>query len=361
MPVVDSSAFYEGSYEHPFNGTVVDQTRDTSEFLRNSVAVYVFAITTYAHFLSLTRSSRFWTLEALEVFVFACFPALPLVQSIYHAHEIIFKILAKRGGGFRYYFAAWLGFYAQTVDNSTLANPSLPRVFQLIDVGHQDLRQASAPTLQSFKSWQQIGRLAAIIASFIVSLLSSIGYIRRLLITHNNNTYVAALGIDHRLGWLELGSLWTCVLSLFAMLMGKGWQITNSYPQNYCLATSSKMTMALYIIFAKLVQVLLVLFTTHILMRPKSFTNYLFWLHQLGLVSDILGVLNNICKAYGFWKMGPNDSFLLLPLSLSMLPFPMLQAMSDYTEVKEIKANILRPWNYRWMEKDKLVLNWWII
>jgi len=212
---------YFDSYTPPAGSLHFEDPRNASQFPAKAAAIHAFSLFAYGHYLSLTIYSHSWALEALQVIAFGFFPALPLVQLCNNILVVIQKIADGFVGDPIYCFSAALGLFAKTVDLGGDRRPEPPQYLRLVDVDRSDLQQVSTPfSWDNWRNWRWVGRLIGLIVNLILSLLGTVVYVRRVQITYQGATFVANLGIDHRLGWLEIGGLSAVILSIFVYLMG---------------------------------------------------------------------------------------------------------------------------------------------
>ncbi|KAK3314834.1 hypothetical protein B0H66DRAFT_605751 [Apodospora peruviana] len=229
-------------------------THDFQLFTPKIPATYVFAITAYAHYLSTTHhhSPRSWSLEALQVVAFACFPALPIVQICNNLINVLAKIPdvdhVPGGAALRYSPAAILGFHAKVVESGTLiaaaeaadhgqhlanTTDNSPEIyFPLSAVDPADIRGKTPDNTAAATGFSLLwlGSLLGIVANLVVCTLSIVVYFRRLLTVEDG-----FLGLDHRLGWVAVGGPVSCLMTLAAFLVvgQHSWTIVRMLHDTY--------------------------------------------------------------------------------------------------------------------------------
>ncbi|MCJ1412185.1 hypothetical protein MMC19_006277 [Ptychographa xylographoides] len=329
------------SYTPPPGGLEVEEPRSTSDFPRKIAAYYFFALTAYAHYLSLTSASYRYTFEAVQFIIFLFFPLLPVVQFYNNAAKVVIafvtndkaqssehKILLAAAGGMR-----------------TEYDSDLRASYRLLDIDPADLERKP----QDHKSWKYVARMVFLLANATVSALSVAAYVRRLGITFNNVRYVGALGLDHRMGWLIIGGLTSVVSSLPVQLLNTCWSLRP-------MVTAPTVNYRLELCFETAIAAFIQDQLQSRINRPsvnRSLRYYLlyriemlfFWIIAIPLIA-----LNFRRRQF---------RFLLYSIGiLFLLAVAVVQLTYDILEIEDIDAGRYQSWNYRWAVGDP---SWWSI
>ncbi|KAI4138935.1 MAG: hypothetical protein L6R39_006542 [Caloplaca ligustica] len=167
-------------------------------------------------------------------------------------------------------------------------------------------------------------------------------YIGRLNIRYHGATYVAVLGLDHRMGWLAIGSFAATILSLPMHLVNTQWRVRSKAD----LPTSSSQgyrVIVLAAVFAAIVQDILLTLTN----RLSAFG--VFGLRRT-LDLRFLCACLALVIAFKFRRWVPRSATTVVVFAWLLL-VAMLQLVYDIKEVMEIHGELYHPWNYRWAVK----------
>jgi hypothetical protein len=190
-------------------------------------------------------------------------------------------------------------------------------------------------------------------------------------LTYRRATYVAALGLDHRIGWLEVGALGTLVMSIIIHIQSLEWKVIQR-PTDSVLSAMTRDNLSwtfLEIALAGLIQDFLLMATnqygTLLFFQAIFYSLARFVTHGGGLflviiLSVFVGL--NMKRILHFLSRGPrkHPEWWSLLLAACFVPTIILQIYQDAEERHQIEQGIYWPWNYRWaVPVMKLV--WWHI
>jgi len=296
-------------------------------------------------------------METIQLLAFALFPALPVVQFVNNALKAIFLILTGTAGNLQYFLAATCGKYVFEVSQASGQNPFRAR---LIHVPFQDLSSETYPYLDG--RW--LGRFLLIFANLTPVTLSLVNYFQRLCIRAGEATYVGSVGLDHRLGWVAFGGMFSTVGTLMLHLVNPKWSYNP--PPLATVDPDRELGVFLEIMAAAWCQELLILITGRI--TPVILLQRLLGQHAklvfvtvalIGLLfinyqRHIAIVFSN--PASRLRKSSLFGSVVLLVLYCSAIAF--LQLFVDVEEIADIRMGWVYPWNYRWQMPNP---SWWML
>ncbi|KAI9652541.1 MAG: hypothetical protein M1831_006732 [Alyxoria varia] len=209
---------------------------------KNLPTILTLAVTAYAHLLSKTSNSKRFVAEAIQVVAFVFFPTLPLVQLLNNVRKALLQHVRKDMP------RPMLPFFTSGVYGQYVVDPGdkidrLPAADPEGTTGHRvrlgDVDRDAVVGERnrvSFRSSRWPGRLVLILVNLTLLALTVGAYIKRSEFQDDaecgvssrrhilKRTSLAALGMDHRLGWLAIGGLVSTVLTLAAHINNRSWE-----------------------------------------------------------------------------------------------------------------------------------------
>ena len=224
--------------------------------------------------------------------------------------------------------------------------------FHILDVNPNGLDAEQQPCT----TLPYLARTALLVANAAVLGLSVGAYIERLKVRYHSASYVAALGLDHRMGWLAIGALATTLVSLPIQLINTRWRVRTNVNDE---ASKRWPELAWVALIAASIQDVL----QHLTNRPLFlFVSGVLWLHRnsrriLGRFVIVYWALNLAILAFIIRKVRwRRDRIFYLLGILCVVMVPIVQLVYDIKEVLNIRDEKYEPWNYRWAVNDP---PWW--
>lgn len=154
-------------------------------------------------------------------------------------------------------------------------------------------------------------------------------YVRRLRVRYHGATYVAALGLDHRMGWLAMASLGSVMFSISMHVIDTRWTLRAD-----AMPTVDKyLEGVIAVIIAPVVQ------DTLLDLTNRS--------SPMGILGLVLGLV------YRFRRSVPRRVISTMVL-LWLVLVAILQLTYGIKEVAEIQRGVCRPWDYRWQGSSSI-------
>lgn len=360
-------------YEPPWDIIGVEHPRSADEIIdyKSIFVVYLAAIISYAHLRHMVSQSRSYRVEALEVVLFVFLPALPAVQLI---NSFLRVTLGSAFGspwssGFSYGIS---GICGQFLLRHTAGQSYRLRI---IDVPVSGLVQRR----ESYFSAQFLGRLLAIGFTLLQVMARFVAYVKRIRTPilgphdyHPTTIYIAATGMDHRLGWIAFGGMVSTTITLVRHLVNVEWTLHPALqlPRPGPAPTSWKAELWLEIVAAAAVHTILLRLTNRVNPIDIAFRVLDFhtgW-YLIGTVATVLLILVEFQRPLvgtilatrrrrrNMLKVLTVFLLLLTAVYIGILAF--IQLFADVDEVADIRLGWEFGWNYLWAVPDP---NWWFM
>jgi len=185
-------------------------------------------------------------------------------------------------------------------------------------------------------------------------ILSLVDYFKRLRIQVGTVTYVACVGLDHRLGWVAFGGMISTVITLVLHLLNRKW--TYRPPPLASLDLHQELEILFEISAAALFQELLIMITGRI--TPAILLTRLLGQHAhfVYIAVGLLGLLlTNYRRPIALAFSNPMSRLrkLTFHLGVGMVVLycacvAFLQVFVDVEEIADISLGWVYPWSYRW-------------
>jgi hypothetical protein len=230
------------------------------------------------------------------------------------------------------------------------------------------LDDVSNPRLQlivdrgRWMDWRVHGRLVVLFANLVACCLSCIVYLRRALDGGETGPQSGTLlGLDRRLAMQGLGGLFASLILLGALLLPNAWNVCKVDPPKWSnsrvVSSSWKTTMAIADIYTA-AEIHGILSVARLPLRQTVIPTIVEPFPHPALLLNFWGFSN--------YAQGPRalrgSRLISKVLASAIISTPtVLQLWKHIAEIQDIKKGKYTRWNYRWMEKDPLVLGWWII
>ena len=192
----------------------------------------------YAYLLRLTSKSRYYAMEAIQIFGFMCFPALPIIQSINNSFRTGSKILYDGASGIRHTLACLTGQYAivspQTSHSPGSSNGKSPQL-NGAQAPLSIIRQRLTHVMSHELDYSQGEGLSFVrrIGGLFLAGLTIVASITTLHIhlDHPVRSDWDSVGIasDQRHGWLSSSATLASLLSVIALLINSRWTIKRDF------------------------------------------------------------------------------------------------------------------------------------
>lgn len=347
LPIWLTSNRMDYDYNPPSKYHSALNARPLSKFRLSLPLLYASALAAYGTLLSLTSISHLYIVEAIQMVAFFFFPLLPAVQFIDNATAFIFR--ESGVDKWQHVLFALTGTY---VFEEYEVLELFKKRKRIVDVPKDDL----VWTRKNRQGFKWLGTWALILANAIPLSLTVAAYFRRVSYTFRSAQYVAAIGLDHRCGWVAFGGLIAvCLTALFQLCNTRVNLMPglNKPPLNII----NEGTVFTEIIAAAFVQDLLVIITSR-----NGVATTLTRLIQLKLLPVVASLVLVAAVRYRR-QIATTASRHKLKLQWILLGVALLycasvvalQALADAAEVLELEAGILYPWNYMWQVPDA----WW--
>lgn len=321
-------------YTPPPGSTVVSNHRLLSDFPSQLALHYLISSIIFIQYCLLVSPAAGWRARSIQLIALLCFPISPLVYQSINWIKLL-KLLVQqrpRVSSLRHGVAGISGQRNSTLPNSNVALGG----HHLLDVD----RDAIEATILPYYSLRYYARAVLLYVGLITVGLHVDFYIGRLRVRYHGATYVAALGLDHRMGWLAMGSCAAAMFSIPIHLMNTQWTLRSKET----LPTADKYAEdVMCVIVAAGVQDTLLALTN----RPSTL-GLLGLQGSLGLQSLCAIMVLGLGYKFRRWVPGGVISTVVL---LWLVLVAMVQLVYDTKEVAEIQRGVYRPWNYRWAVK----------
>lgn len=341
-------------YRAPPDAAKVEHPRSSSDLLNYLIfTVYFFAAVAYAHLLHTTSKSERYIHEFLQFVAFMLLPGLPVVQLVNKLVQVVFRTAGP--GNFRYHASGVCGEYVfERRDTSTYKE-------RLVDLSIHELEQRNG----SYCSCQFLGRLVAILINLGLVAARVAAYIRRLRTMlpgpGHHDFYIAATGLDHRLGWVAIGGMASTLVTLLRHLLNVEWSIDPNLHMPRRSNFDWKLEVWLEIMAAAVAQNMLLKLTNRI--TAHTFLNR-FWRTLDGkYLFTALAFISAYCLQYrhALWnRLQSRSTGLRKTLKIACMVFTavyialvaFVQVFADVEELADLRLGWTFEWNYLWKAPD---------
>ena len=131
---------------------------------------------------------------------------------------------AERSSHATHILAAMAGSHAKADSEAN----SLPLVYFL----PSQLQRESRNTTHVYQDTKWIRRLIVLLVNLSLLIVAFCAYAMRLNLTYQGATFIATLGLDHRIGWLEIGAFGSLATSIIIHLQNSKWRILRTPTRN---------------------------------------------------------------------------------------------------------------------------------
>lgn len=338
-------------YTPPPGGTDYgSHPRGSVDLLIAVVVGFLVAIAAYLYYLLLLRPKSCPSrLETLQITAFLFFPFLPIVLQCIRLVVGMIKITMRYPASIsrNNVVAELLG------PSGSSGSPVHEKAgsHHLLDLENNESDHTPAQPRRIPTSLKTRFLILGITA--LSSWLAVRAYYRRLHITYHTATYVGALGLDHRVGWLAINTLILTLmtLSLHVLLLSTRDEILPKAGNT--LPSHAPIELGAAILIAALIQDILGAATNHssalsLMLKPCAiFTSR----SDLGaFAAVVVFALVSLGGQYIPWRK-------VMPLlgglvSMWVVLVATSQLVGDVRELRDVVAGRYRPWNYRWAVRD---------
>jgi hypothetical protein len=338
----------------------ITEPRALSDLHAHLIGTSIFAITAYSHLLSLSSRSKYWIIEGAQIVALCLAPVLPVVQLAHNIVDALVHMWSDNPWEWPYLCAAICGQHIY--HTAAGVEPFRGQILE-VDVAHLD--RGSLEERDGRWWW----RLVGINANLCVLFLTIYPYIKRVFFySFGRADYVAAMGTDHRSGWVAIAALVPVVQGLILHMLNSEWRAEQRLGFDRQMDVADwKYRVALDVAVAALVQETLIRVTgriTPLALFNRNFAEYLQY-----IITAILIAIPFIVSAWSVIShkfSNPNSWLrritpwlvLLSAFAYAVLVF-VLQIFVDMEELADLRLGFVLPWNYRWMIPGPSWLTWW--
>jgi hypothetical protein len=297
----------------------------------------------------MTSESERYIVEFLQVVSFVVLPGLPTVQLVNNILKVLFRSAGSTG--LRYNVSAICGQYV--FERRTTSTYRA----RLVDLSIHELEKKD----HSYWSFRFLGKLSVILPNLYLVTARVAAYFRRLRTTlpgpGHTAIYIAATGMDHRLGWVAFGGMISTVVTLLRHAVNVEWLINPNLHLPRRSAFDWKMEIWLEIVAAAIGQSMLMRTTG----RISSYTLFSRLLDSLSerYIITALTFLSMFCIQYrhplsaGLRRRSSGVrtvlkvAFMVLTATyIATVAF--LQIFVDIEELADLRLGWVFGWNYLW-------------
>lgn len=350
LPVWTPSTFGAFDYEPPPVVADTKPRRSLRDFVKTLPTIHAAGLIAHLSLMAMTSRSPKGLIEIMQVFAFLLFPALSLVQLASNLVTILLEEDSWRSRQCRYLTAAICGQYV-----TTEAPIHWSDRMRMSRTPRGDLEE-------SVKPWNATAVMLLIptISTLAFGALSFTQYIERVFVKQwEEATYVSALGLDHRIGWLAFGTIVSSASSLFLQGCGADWKLSQQLRPSATRDNSiyNETDVFAEVLVAALIQDLLLHLTTRITFVKVLITLLHYNYVTFGLVLFALFLFMYRARISMSLSNPRRSRYLKRVIATVVFPgiclmIAGLQVLAEIAESLEIKADITHPWNYYWMKPD---------
>ncbi len=318
-------------YEPPPGATSVPNPRHLSDFPAQVVLHYIISCCAFLQYSFLVFPAAARRTRAVHLVALLCFPILPLIYQSINFLKIVRCLVQQRPrvASLRHAVAGTSGARARTSNGVCYGS-------HILDVDQDD---AEARILPYYTVRYLLRGLVLPLVTLIAGLRVTF-YLSRLQMRYHGATYVATLGLDHRMGWLAIGSFAATMFSIPLHLINTQWSIRPTTR----MSSHSYDEVIVAVIVAAVAQDGLLALTN----RPSTLAVLLL---RMKLDLQTLCVFSMFALVYRFRRVF-NGRVVIVAVSCWLFSVMMLQLVYDVLEIREIQAGVYHPWNYRWAVKS---------
>lgn len=339
-------------YHPPPGGLSVFDPRTPSDIIVRSIGIHIFALCAYDNLAQLLRWNTSRLLHAWQLYIFASFPEIILIQLVHHV--LMHFHISRRVLLLSYYLPDLL---------SPLARSSL-----LGSRYELDPFETSNSVVEGLPATSRLGsraqfptlRLLFSVVLAVPLVVTIVAYSQRLSIRYLKATYVGNLLLDHRNGWVAIGGTIAGTASVLILLVTpfrpSVHTPTKLSPRTTITASNiHSLSHDLILLQAGLVSIIhLVLLNATNHGSPRALLADLGMplLYGFALAFVALAVLRTMLGRPSPWLrsvlgMGSGGFVWLFIVAEAMV-----QVLDDVVELKEVSQGRVKEWNYRWKVKD---------
>lgn len=323
-------------YEPPSGATTVPNPRLLSDIPQELAVHYIASICAFIHYDFLVAPRSGLRSRIIPLVTQVCFPMLPVVCQCINLVKLVRCVVQQhpRIANLRHAIAGTFGQRTGVYPSSY----STLQEHHLLDVDEDEIEAKILP----YCSVRYLLRTALLLATMIVLGLYIAVYNSRLGIRYHGATYVGVLGLDHRMGWMAIGSFVAVLFSVPLHLINTQWTVR----QKAALPGSTSQGYREAIVaaaVAAMIQDLLLAFTN----RPSTLE---FLCLRTAFCLPTVCAVAVFALAYRFRRLVPRR-IVTTAIFLWLLAIATLQLMYDIEEITEIHGEVYHPWNYRWAVK----------
>ena len=306
---------------------------------------YLVALFAYIHHvILLSPGPTVYAIDVIYVLSSLFFPFLPVVFLSINLLKTLKNSAwhSSRATPHRYVIAGLFG--ARILDTSDFVKP---KTYHLLDVPPSDIE----PRVRRWSGPYFLARTLILAATTLASWLGIAVYHKRVQITYHGATYVAALGLDHRAGWLAISTFLVSAMTLPLHLVNTRWETTS---KTALPASQGSLDLALAIFLAALSQDILGVVTNH----PSGLKPMLRAFIAINSRPDIgcLLTIIFIMLAYRYHALVTLRGAMMATAGLILLWVTLVatsQLLWDLDELVDVNQGWYQPWNYRWAVEDR--------
>lgn len=333
-------------YEPPPGGTTYgSHHRGVADVVFRVIIGHAIAIIAFAHYLFLSNSRRSrYRLEFIHILLFVFFPFLPIAIHFTNIFRLL-KLLVRwpsQGISKSYIIGGLFGM--RTDLDSSINGKSEP--CHLLDL--EPNRVDARPQIRSSASY--LTKACVLLLTTFASWLGIRAYYQRLHITFHTATYVGALGLDHRIGWLAINTFVLTMMTIPLHAINIRWEVT---PNARITTYRGLMELGFTILVAALIQDILGIITNH----PNAFSvmvePFLIFISRPDIGAFAAVVVFAIVSIGGhFITVRRAMPVVAVLVMMWIFLVAISQVVWDVAEFRDVVAGRYQPWNYRWAVRD---------
>ena len=227
--------------------------------------------------------------------------------------------------------------------NGVMADEASGEIWSYSVLCYESEQLHSAVKYWSFSA-MYLARVVLVAGCAAVACVSFLTYVHRLGYTYHGATYVAALGVDHRMGWLSIGALVAAVESVPVLLVNREWIVEKGVeiPRHQ----EREKAEWLSVLIAAGIQDLLQCVTN----RPISVRAIWYILFYSKGFMCLWGLM----LALAAWYYKRRFPVILATFAgrVWIVSVAMVGVVCDIDELMDIEMGYFQAWNYRWAVRD---------
>lgn len=331
-------------YEPPPGGTTYGtHHRGVADVVFRVIIGHAIAIIAFAHYLFLShpRRSRY-RLEFIHILLFVFFPFLPIVIQLTNIFRLLKLLVRWPSQGISKSYVVG-GLFGMRIDPGPSINGK-SEPCHLLDL--EPNRVDARPQLRNSASYRI--KACVLLLTTFASWLGIRAYYQRLHITFHTATYVGALGLDHRIGWLAINTFVLTMVTIPVHAINIKWE---NKPKATTYRGLTELEFTIFV--AALIQDILGIVTNH----PSAFNVMVEPFLIFASMSDIgafAAVVVFAIVSIGGHLITVRRAIPVVAVLVMMwiLLVAISQVVWDVAEFRDVVAGRYQPWNYRYAVRD---------